>query len=109
MNTYTWQFPALEVYKQQGNETNVVYNVHWRYIATTGSYVTDAYGMIGLDPYNSGSPFIPFNQLTEEIVTDWVVDEMGQDKLNELQQILDDKISGMISPPTELLPPPWMN
>jgi len=29
-NTYTWQFPALEVTKQQGDYTDVVYTIHWR-------------------------------------------------------------------------------
>ena len=29
-NTYIWQFPALEVTKQQGDYTDVVYTIHWR-------------------------------------------------------------------------------
>lgn len=106
-NTYTWKFPALEVYKQQGDETNVVYNVHWRYQAETGSFSVDTFGVTGLQPYVSGSTFIPFENLTEEIVTTWVEAALGPVEILNMQQNLDIKLEEVINPSTDILPPPW--
>lgn len=106
-NTYTWEFPVLEVYKQQGDQTEVVYNIHWRCKAETGSFFAENYGSVAISPYNSASAFIPFDQLTKEIVTGWVVDAMGTGSVENMQRGLDDRIKDMIDPPTQSLPPPW--
>ncbi len=105
--TYTWQFPVLEVYKQNEGQSDVVYNVHWRYKIESGSYSTDSYGVVKLSPYSSGSSFVPYDELTEEIVTGWVVDSMGTDRVQELQSAMVNRIETMINPPTAMLPPPW--
>jgi hypothetical protein len=108
-NTYTWQFPTLEVTKQQGDYTDIVYTIHWRLngVDQTTSHSIELYGMQSVSPYNpdSGS-FIPYNQLTKETVTDWVVGSMGA-KYGELTSSIDYRIQGLIDPPTQQLAPPW--
>jgi hypothetical protein len=106
-NIYTWDFQALEVYKQQGTETDVVYNVHWRYKAETGSFSTENYGAFGLKPYSTGSTFVPFDQITKELMTEWVVEGMGTASIQEMQRNLDSRINDMINPPTQMLGVPW--
>lgn len=106
-NNYTWEFPALEVI-QQDQYPNVVYNVHWRYNATTGSYTAESYGMRSLQPYNSESgSFIPFDQLTKEIITEWVENSIGTSSLAQMKSYLDTRIDEQINPPYQIVNPPW--
>lgn len=108
-NTYTWKFPAIDVYRQQESYTDVVYNVHWRLAGTdqSGSYSAEAYGVQSVAPYNpdSGS-FIPYESLTKEIITSWVLDSMGE-RYGNLTASIDAQIENLINPPTLQLPPPW--
>lgn len=108
-NTYTWQFPVLEVNKNQGSYTDVVYTIHWRLngVDQTTSHSVELYGMQSVAPYNADSgSFIPYGQLTKETITDWVVGSMGE-KYGELTSSIDARIYTIINPTTEQLPPPW--
>ena len=110
-NTYTWKFPAIDVYKQQGSYSDVVYNIHWRLAAIdqSATYSAEVYGVQSVSPYNpdSGS-FIPYENLTQEIVTSWVLGSMGEGYGN-ITSSLDSQIENQINPPTLQLPPPWTN
>jgi hypothetical protein len=107
--TYTWQFPALEVTKQQCDYTDVVYTIHWRLNGTdqTSSHSIELYGMQSVAPYSpdSGS-FIAYNQLTKETVTGWVIGAMGE-RYGQLTSSIDTSIYAMINPTTQQLAPPW--
>lgn len=109
-DTYNWTFEALETIPHVGEQQNVVYIVHWRLYGNrdteSGSYVTDLFGAQQVAPYVVGSPFIPFDSLTKEDVTGWVLDAMGS-RYGELTASLSQRIDDMISPPIVLLPPPW--
>ena len=108
-NTYTWEFPALEVNKTQGSYTDVVYTIHWRLngVDQTASHSVELYGVQSVSPYNADSgSFIPYNQLTKEIITDWVAGSMGE-RYGELTSSIDDRIDTIINPKTAQLPPPW--
>ena len=108
--TYSWNFDALETIPHVGEQQNVVYIVHWRLYGNrdteSGSYVSDLFGAQQVAPYVAGSPFIPFDSLTKEDVTGWVLDAMGP-RYGELTSSLNQRIDDMISPPTFILPPPW--
>lgn len=108
-NTYSWKFPAIDVYKQQGSYADVVYSIHWRLNGTdqTTSHSIELYGVQSVAPYNpdSGS-FIPYENLTEEVVIGWVVNSMGS-RYGELTSSIDSGIQNLIDPPTQQLPPPW--
>lgn len=109
-NTYTWSFPAIDVYKNQGSYTDVVYTIHWRLLGmdASTSHSFERFGLQSVAPYNpdSGS-FIPYENLTEETVTNWVLDAMGQ-RYGEITASIDYQIENKINPPTEQLPPPWI-
>jgi hypothetical protein len=108
--SYNWVFEALETLPHSGGQENVVYIVHWRLYGNrdtvSGSYTTDLFGAQQVAPYVAGSPFVPFENLTENEVTGWVLDAMGP-KYGELTASLNQRIDDMITPPTFVLPPPW--
>lgn len=106
--TYTWKIAALEAYATQSSYLDVVYNIHWRYNATTGSYSAECYGVQSVTPYNpdSGS-FIPFDELTKDVVVGWLTGSMGEEKVNDLKAGLDTDIENQIKPVTLMLQAPW--
>lgn len=108
-NTYTWKFPAIEVYKQKDSYVDVVYNIHWRLngIDQTTSHSVELYGVQSISPYNpdSGS-FTPYENLTKEIVTNWILTSMAG-RYGDLTSSIDSQIDNLIDPPTLQLPPPW--
>lgn len=109
-NTYSWTFPAIDVYPTQNSYSDVVYNVHWRLRGTdqSTSHSLEVYGTQGVPAYSpdSGS-FVPYEELTQEMVTDWVLTAMG-DRYGQLTASLDTSIQNLINPPTLQLAPPWI-
>lgn len=109
-NTYTWQIAAMDAYTNQEGKSDVVYNIHWRYKAVDQSttYSAEVYGVQSVGPFNpdSGS-FIPYNELTKEIVVGWLVGSMGDEKVNSLTSSLDSQINQQINPTSVTLGVPW--
>jgi hypothetical protein len=112
--TYTWTFPTLQTYTQQDGLENIVYIVHWYYTGTrevvSSSYSHQTFGAQTIAPFVSGSrPFIPYEQLTEAMVQEWVEESIGPDRLSQIQADINQQIENMINPPIAYLPPPWAN
>jgi hypothetical protein len=104
---YNWNFNPLESYPTASGQTDVVFLVHWQVSATTGSYVASN---IGVQPVNyiSESVFIPFDELTFDIVYGWVTSSMGEEQYNNLTASLIQKIENQINPPTLTQQAPWL-
>lgn len=113
MNTYTWDFPALDVktsYTDEqdpaNTEANVVYNVHWRYTATQDLgdelYSATIIGTQSIDTADL-SDFTPYEQLTQVIVEAWVEEALGEEKVAEMQANLDAQLEEQVNPSTVTL------
>ena len=107
-NKYTWSVDSLTCFPSLNNENNVVNNVNWRVSATDGTYFVNAYGEQALSNKNS-SNFIPYADLTETTVINWVKEALGADQVASIQTSLDNQIAALISPPIVTLPLPWAN
>lgn len=112
--TYNWQFNPLESYPTSEGQTDVVFLVHWQcYISTgsveNGNYYSDS--TIGTAPvtYESGSTFIPFNELTKDIVYSWVENSLGVEQMESIQQNLAQRIEQKIHPEVLVQTAPWLN
>ncbi len=88
--TTTWHIVNLERTVADGKVTVVHYTVD----ATDGTYKAGAYGSIGVD----GDLAIPFKDLTETAIIGWVHDDLGGEKLAELEQALADQIEQQRAP-----------
>ena len=106
--TYTWEFNPLECYPTEYGETDVVFTAHWQYYAATGSYSTVTIGTQALT-YEAGSPFTPFNELTKEQVQGWVETAMGHEQITAYQELLQQQLQNIITPPSVTLGSPWLN
>ena len=106
MITFNWDCTTVEVMLTEGNLNNVVYNVEW--ILTGISDQLDAEG----EPYTAFldgekrldtsniTEFIPFNDLTNAIVTQWVKDAMGPSQVSILESNIRNNIEAQINPVT---------
>lgn len=105
--TYDWNFNPLECYPTSSGESDVVFLVHWQAYANTGSYNSSCIGT-QMVPLNSSSAFIPFEQLTKEVVYGWVTQSMGQERFDAIQTSLYNQIQSQINPPVLTLQAPWL-
>lgn len=110
---YDWQFNPLESYPTSEGYTDVVFKVHWQCYVSTGSAENNNYYSdfsVGVVPvsYDTGSVFIPFNELTKEVVYSWVENTMGIDEINSIQQEIVNRIESKIHPTVLIQNSPWL-
>lgn len=100
--SYTWVFPAFDTAPVEGEVEDVIKVVHWRLTATEDDYNAEVYGTVSLDA--PGEDFTPFEEITKEMVEDWVSDVLDVDSI---KAGLATQIAGMIEPPIVAKPAPW--
>lgn len=108
MTSYTLTPTTLVNYPSASGEENVVFRVVWSYRATDGDYTCSFSGQTDLE-YHSGDPFIPYADLTEEQVVEWVLSAWGTEQTSSYRYQLDAMIENQKNPPTIVLPLPWVN
>lgn len=105
---YSWNFNPLEVVYNEDSLVNVVNVVHWQLSAThtSSSLMVQNIGTVALEPPTSGL-FIPFNELTEEVVSGWVESKLGEDVITNMRTSLSSSISERLNPVKGTVLPPW--
>ena len=103
-NTYTWDCKTVDVYPTHDSHSDVVYNVHWRLNAESdqqdaegNNYSASVYGTHSVNADDIAN-FIPFADLTNDIVTGWVTAGLGDDEVANLKLGLDSNIDNQINP-----------
>jgi hypothetical protein len=103
-NTYTWDCKTVDTYPTHDSHSDVVYNVHWRLNAESdqqdadgNNYSASVYGTHSVNADDIAN-FIPFADLTNDIVTGWVTAGLGDDEVANLKLGLDSNIDNQINP-----------
>lgn len=102
MTEFKWNFDPLEAYPEKDEMTDVVFLVHWQLTGTRDEYdKTYSNTIIGTQtlPLPEGY-FIPFEELTTEIVLQWITEEMGQERIDAMYQSIEQNIDEQINPKT---------
>ena len=100
---YSLEIVSMEVYTHTGSYDDVVYNVFSRYWA-------DENQLKDLVPLQTSlampqENFIPYDQLTYDVVSNWVIADNDMDALQlQLSASLYEK---SLPPVSEVLPVPW--
>jgi hypothetical protein len=105
--TYTWNFNPLESYPTASGENDVVFLVHWQLHGVTGSYQRTVMGVQDI-PYQTGSTFTPFNELTYNTVYNWITASMGEEQMNRYKDNVYNQIENKINPPVLVQQSPWL-
>lgn len=86
------------------NPSGFVTTVHWSTTKTSGEHTASQYGTESFEA-TEGS-FVPFNQLTQEMVTGWLKDRWGAEGLAAKEAALDAQLAALATPPV-LSGLPW--
>jgi hypothetical protein len=70
-------------------------------------YNSRLYGTTGVQ-YHSGSAFIPYDQLTENVVLGWTFDSMGSGSKANIEKGAVSSLYTQINPPVVQPPLPWV-
>ena len=98
-----WNCKTIDVYTHEHNgHEQVIYNVHWRVEKEDGEYSASSYGTQPLNTEDIQN-FIPFDEVTSEIVEGWVKDVMGEEKVSEIENSLDQQIEKEKNPSSETI------
>ena len=104
---YDWVIEQMEAYPEHNGFENVVFNVHWRVNASEDQHVASSYGSIGI-AIQDDSSFTPYESLTKEIVVDWVKENMGLERVSQLESALAGEIENKKHPTVIVKPLPWV-
>lgn len=100
--TFTWGVAQLERETADG----YVFTVHYTVNANDGTYSAGAYGSLGLE--RPEGQMIPYSDLTEGTVIQWVKDKFGPEKVTEILDALQAQLDEQRSP-TKAAGLPWAN
>lgn len=95
--TYDWNCKTVDVHPQEEGQTDVVYNVHWNVTGIEGEYSVTNIGtqVVSL---SEGGAFIPFEDLTNEIVVEWTKGAMGEETVASIETSIANQIQDLINP-----------
>ncbi len=97
MITYNWNCRTVDVHPQENGEENVVYNVHWILTGVSETYSATNIGtqLVKVDP---DKEFIPFDELTNDIVVEWTKEAMGENVVEAVEQSVSEQILELETP-----------
>ena len=109
-NTYTWTINKLDVRPVQDLLSDVVYNIHWAYTATSdqldsdgNAYTAQAIGTSSVAAPDSDN-FTAFADLTQSQVEGWL---NADGSLSNIGDHVDSMIEEKITPTREAKDVPW--
>lgn len=99
---FNWRIAQLE----RNTSDGVVFTAHYTIDAKDEAYSAGAYGSIGLEQPDP-EDIIPFDDLTEELVLEWVKEKLGGDeKVEEIEDALQVQLDEKHAP-TKAAGLPW--
>ena len=108
MTTYTWSINAL--YTVQQPDPDYVVNAIWALSGADGQYSASIEGNTQFQVKPSDPNFVPYDQLTEEVVIGWVQASLGEQGIANFEANVNGQIESQINPPVspENTPLPWV-
>ena len=107
MTTYTWAVTALYTQTVDGEQDYVVIANY----TVIGIYDTYSAELSNIARFSTASvtPFIPYADLTQDTVIDWIQQDLGPDGVSNLEACIQGQINSQINPPLVPVntPLPW--
>ena len=103
---FTWTVDAM--YTLQTPDPNYVVNVIWTLTGVDGEFTASIGGNTVFDSQQE-STFIPYNELTQDIVIGWVQANLGEQGIANYEANVNGQIASKQNPPVspENTPLPW--
>jgi hypothetical protein len=100
--SFTWAIANLERETADG----YVFTAHYTVSAKDDTYSAGAYGSLGFA--RPEGELIPFADLTEGTVVQWIFDALGEEKVEEIYEALQNQLDEQAAP-TKAAGLPWVN
>ena len=94
--TYTWS--AVNMSVLQTPEPNYVVYVDWVCSGTDGTNTSESGGDSQIEGTEGGT-FVPYADLTESEVLDWVFEALGTNGITSAQGCVEGQINSIVTPP----------
>jgi hypothetical protein len=107
--TFEWKIPSMEYYPTKDELDKVVHVIHWILNGTDdeghkgSTYGSQSINTDTIDP----ETFVPFDELTFEVVEGWLESAIGSERILELHTLVQTNIDNQKSPPNVLATSPW--
>ena len=93
-----WNCKTVDYYNHEHNgHEQVIYNVHWRVTKEDEDYSASSYGTQSLNTKDIQG-FVPFDNVTSEMVNNWVWTAMGEEQVTQIETTLDQQIEDQKNP-----------
>ena len=105
--TFTWSIDQMSTIQEP--QPNYVVEVCWTIMGNDGNYVASVSSRHVLP--NTESTFVPYEELTEETVINWIQNALGVEGVNSAKAQVQGYIDKQINPPTvvpSVTPLPWV-
>lgn len=110
MSTYTWSIKSMSVMPVLEGQTDVVVSAQWNILGVDqgASYNLSGWQNFTLE---QGEGFVPYDQLTEAQVVQWVKDTLGENGVASMEAAVQGSLDAINNPPVEpmIAPLPWTN
>jgi len=110
--TYTWNIQSIHVIPSLSDDgyNNIVKKIYWSLNAINEQFVSDFIAdMATVDIFSDKSNFINYSNLTQEQIISWIHEILGEEKINEMKKLLEDRIQSTLDHPTVMFPLPWID
>ncbi len=97
MTNFTWLVNTLWTETVAG-EQNYVVIASYDVTGVDGTYTASLSNTAQFST-SSVSPFIPYDQLTNDIVVGWIQQELGENGVNSIEACIQGQIDSQINPP----------
>ena len=104
MINYNWNCKTVDAYPKEADKTDVVYNVHWIVTGVSDQldfddnpYTARIIGTQLLD-ISDITGFIPFDQLTNEKITEWTKAAIGSEGVANIESNIEKAINLLVTP-----------
>lgn len=124
MITFEYVVTSMLSYPQYDSEKDVVFKVYFDYVGSetidvqsedpitklpltiTRTFTSKVSSDVDVT-YQGGSPFVPYDQLTNAQVTGWIESSVNPGVVDALQILITNNINNQINPIEQQLPLPW--
>jgi hypothetical protein len=104
MTTFNWDCKTVDVYPSSGDNTDVVYNVHWRLTGVSDQLDANdnpySATVIGTQTLSTEEivDFVPFEDLTHEQIVTWTQEAIGTEQVASMEESVNNQIDNLITP-----------
>ena len=92
-----WTISSVKAKVEQDGLQIVIHTIHWRLVKQDGEHYADVYGSKSLAAPNEDN-FIPSEDVTLEMVKEWLEASFEADELEALEANLDAQLDAKINP-----------